>query len=73
MAQNLVSLVAKVNIEDHKEGCARQNFEEKVNDVDGVAIAMLSEFSNGADPRVAIPESSLCVDLNPSGENHDHY
>ena len=34
---------------------------------------MLSEFSNWADPRVTIPESSLCVDLNPSGENHYHY
>ena len=73
MAQDLVSLVAKVNVEDHEEGCAWQNFEEKVNKVDGVAVAMLREFSNGADPGVAIPEPSLCVDLNPSGENHYHY
>lgn len=73
VAQDLVSLVAKVNVEDHEEGCTWQNFEEKVNKVDGVAVAMLSEFSNGADPWVSISKSSLCVDLNPSGEYHYHY
>jgi len=46
VAQNLVYLVAQIDIEDYQESNGRNTSEEQINKVNWVAIAMLSKLTD---------------------------